>query len=112
VHWDLRLEMEGTLKSWAIPKKPPTKAGVKRLAIAVADHPIEYADFEGEIPEGQYGAGRVVLWDKGSYNLLENGKNRFKLRFLGKRLKGIYILLKFPKFGEHAWLFFKPKLSS
>jgi DNA ligase D-like protein (predicted 3'-phosphoesterase) len=112
VHWDLRLEIECTLKSWALPKKPPLKSGIKRLAIAVQDHPLEYADFEGEIPDGEYGAGRVILWDKGSYNFLENEENHLKLRFFGKKLKGIYILLKFPKFGENAWLFFKTKLSS
>jgi DNA ligase D-like protein (predicted 3'-phosphoesterase) len=99
--------MEGALRSWALPKKPPLTSGIRRLAIAVEDHPLDYADFEGEISEGQYGAGSVIIWDKGSYNLLENDENRLKLRFLGKKLKGIYILLKLPQFGENAWLFFK-----
>jgi len=112
LHWDLRLEIKKTLKSWALPKKPPLKSGIKRLAIAVEDHSIEYIDFEGEIPEGQYGAGSVKIWDKGSYTLLENVENSLKLKFFGKKLKGIYILFKFPKLGDNAWLFFKTKLPS
>lgn len=107
MHWDLRLEMDSTLKSWAIPKKPPTEPGIKRLAIGVEDHPLDYADFEGEIPEDQYGAGMVKIWDSGSYDLLEKYDNRMKFRIFGKKLKGIYILYKFPKAGENCWLFFK-----
>nr|NIU01496.1 3'-phosphoesterase [Nitrosopumilaceae archaeon]NIU87923.1 3'-phosphoesterase [Nitrosopumilaceae archaeon]NIV66207.1 3'-phosphoesterase [Nitrosopumilaceae archaeon]NIX62098.1 3'-phosphoesterase [Nitrosopumilaceae archaeon] len=67
LHYDLRLEFDNKLKSWALPKSPPSKTNDKRLAIEVPDHPIEYAKFEGEIPEGNYGAGTVEIWDKGSF---------------------------------------------
>ena len=93
LHYDLRLEMDGVLKSWAVPKEPPKTAGVKRLAVQVEDHPIEYADFEGIIPEGHYGAGKVEIWDKGSYILKERRRIIFKLN--GGRLRGAYVLLRF-----------------
>jgi DNA ligase D-like protein (predicted 3'-phosphoesterase) len=110
LHWDLRLEMDGVLKSWAVPKEPPKKAGIKRLAFQVEDHDLDYAEFEGEIPEDEYGAGTVEIWDKGEYDLLESHENRFKFKLLGKKLKGIYVLFKFPKAGANAWLFFKTKV--
>ncbi|MCK4756347.1 3'-phosphoesterase [candidate division WOR-3 bacterium] len=109
LHWDLRLEMDNVLKSWAVPKEPPTKHGIKRLALQVEDHALDYADFKGEIPENQYGAGKVEICDKGEYILLEKHENRMKFELLGKKLKGIYVLFKFPKAGENAWLFFKMK---
>ncbi len=111
LHWDLRLEMDGVLKSWAVPKEPPKKSGIKRLAIQVEDHDLDYATFEGDIPEGEYGAGKVEIWDNGEYLLLEKYKNRLKFHLIGKILKGIYVLFKYPKAGERAWLFFKKRES-
>ena len=107
LHWDLRLEMDKVLKSWAVPKKLPTKKGVKRLAIQVDDHDLDYADFEGEIPKGMYGAGEVLIWDKGEYDLVEREKDKIVADFKGKKLKGKYALVRFKKTGENNWLFFK-----
>jgi len=107
LHWDLRLEMDGVLKSWAVPKEPPAKSGIRRLAVQVEDHPIEYANFEGVIPEGQYGAGVVEIWDKGTYRLIERTPDKIVFEIHGKRLKGKYCLLRFK--GEKNWLFFKKK---
>lgn len=109
LHYDFRLEMDGILKSWAIPKKPEDKPGVRRLAIQVEDHPVEYAVFEGIIPEGQYGAGKVEVWDSGDYKLVKRTGGSIEVEIHGKRLKGRFILMKFEKAGENAWLFFKKK---
>ena len=106
LHYDLRLEMNGVLKSWAVPKEPPIEKGVKRLAVATEDHPIGYEDFEGTIPEGQYGAGTVEIWDKGSFELEDMKKDRIVFHINGNKLKGKYVLLKF-KGQEKNWLFFK-----
>lgn len=107
LHWDLRLEMKGVLKSWAIPKEPPKKEGEKRLAIQVEDHDIDYASFSGTIPEGQYGAGKVIIWDKGTYEPIDVKDKKIIFKINGKKLKGTYVLVKFkpPK----NWLFFKKK---
>jgi len=109
LHWDLRLEMSGVLKSWAIPKQPPTKKGVKRLAIKVEDHPLKYAKFHGVIPEPHYGAGKVEIWDKGTYEMLEKKQKSMKIRLHGKKLKGDYVLVKtaYGNKPEKSWLFFK-----
>ena len=109
LHWDLRLEMDGALKSWAIPKEPPISDGVKRLAVEVEDHPIEYASFEGVIPERQYGAGRVLIWDKGTYNLIDMKEDKIVINIDGQRLKGEYCLIK-TKLQKNGWLFFKNKV--
>lgn len=111
LHYDLRLEMKGVLKSWAVPKQPPKTKGTKRLAIQVEDHPLDYASFQGVIPEGNYGAGKVEIWDNGKYELVEKNSNSIKIKFDGKKLKGNYVLLK-TKYGikpEKSWLFFKTK---
>lgn len=109
LHWDLRLEMNGTLKSWAVPKQPPKAKGTKRLAIQVEDHPIEYAKFKGTIPEGNYGAGKVEIWDSGTYELIEKDSKKIEIKIFGKKLKGNYVLVK-TSYGnkpEKSWLFFR-----
>jgi len=106
LHWDLRFEIDNTLKSWALPKIPPTKIGEKRLAVSIPDHPIEYALFEGEIPEGNYGAGQVTIWDSGTFEIIERDKRKLVVKIMGKKLEGEYCLLHF-KPVEKNWLFFK-----
>ncbi len=113
LHYDLRLEMDGVLKSWAIPKEPPLDEKTKRLAVMTEDHPLDYATFEGVIPEGQYGAGRVGVWDKGTFNLEERGADKFIVNIQGMRLEGRYALIKLKPGGGfkggNNWLFFKIK---
>jgi len=109
LHWDLRLEINHVLKSWAIPKEPPKTKGIKRLAIQVEDHPLDYANFKGTIPEGHYGAGKVEIWDKGNYELIEKDAKKIEFKLYGKKLKGNYVLIK-THYGakpEKSWLFFK-----
>ena len=108
-HWDLRLEICGTLKSWAVPKEPPTEKGLKRLAIQVEDHPMEYANFEGVIPKGNYGAGKVVIWDNGTFLLEERNDNKLVFKLDGRYINGRYALIKAPNMGKNSWLFFKTK---
>jgi DNA ligase D-like protein (predicted 3'-phosphoesterase) len=107
LHYDFRLEIDGVLKSWAIPKEPPTESGIKRLAVQVEDHPIEYATFEGTIPEGQYGAGKVEIWDKGEYIMKERSEDKLVFELNGNKLKGTYCLIRFKE--KENWLFFKKK---
>ncbi len=111
LHYDLRLEENGVLKSWAVPKLPPRKEGVKRLAVQTEDHPLGYEDFEGSIPEGEYGAGEVEIWDKGGYLPLEVSRSKRILEIRGKRLKGRYALIKLKALDskDNNWLFFKLK---
>jgi DNA ligase D-like protein (predicted 3'-phosphoesterase) len=110
LHYDLRLEMDGVLRSWALPKGPPLQPDVKRLAVRTEDHPIEYADFEGVIPEGEYGAGKVEIWDKGRFRPLEIEENKIVFTVDGEKLKGDYCLIKLrPKTDPKNWLFFKKK---
>jgi len=96
LHYDFRLEMDGTLKSWAVPKGPPYEVSERRLAVAVEDHPMDYARFEGVIPKGEYGGGTVMVWDIGTYELMDGNYARGKLHFHlhGKKLEGEWILVK------------------
>jgi len=107
LHYDLRLEKDGVLKSWAVPKGPPEKSGDKRLAVQVEDHPLEYAKFEGIIPGGQYGAGKVKIWDKGFYESIAWEEEKIEFIVKGERMEGRYVLVKFRKAGKNNWLFFK-----
>src|SRR5215211_1220166 len=111
LHYDLRLEMEGVLRSWAVPKGPSYDTAEKSLAVHVEDHPLEYGDFEGLIPEGNYGAGAVIVWDRGQWlpvrnpaDGLANGKLLFELR--GLKLHGLWTLVKLKK-GDKEWLLIK-----
>jgi bifunctional non-homologous end joining protein LigD len=112
LHYDFRLEVNGALASWAVPKGPPEERGEKRLAVHVEDHPIDYAKFEGEIPKGNYGAGQVQIWDKGTYEVegpesaaaqIERGD--FKFRLHGERLNGRFVLVKMRRSDRgNEWL--------
>ena len=123
LHYDLRLEIDGVLVSWALPKDPPLVEGVKRLAIQTEDHPMAYASFEGTIPEGQYGAGTVEIWDHGTFEsikekagegidlgaCLKNGQ--IEVYFSGNKITGPYALIRTNMAGtdKKQWLFFKMK---
>lgn len=121
LHYDLRLELDGTLKSWAIPKGPTLNPREKRLAVMVEDHPYEYKDFEGIIPENNYGAGKVYIWDKGTYHaygmdsrdestpVLREGLSKGHLTFIleGKILKGEFALVRLKKATPKDWLMIK-----
>jgi bifunctional non-homologous end joining protein LigD len=125
LHYDLRLELDGVLKSWAVPKGPSLDPSAKRLAMMVEDHPFDYKDFEGIIPEGSYGAGGVIIWDRGTYRhpaatgkreserLLREGLEKGDLKFVleGVKLKGQFTLVRIRKQDDdgNAWLLFKKK---
>jgi DNA ligase D-like protein (predicted 3'-phosphoesterase) len=106
LHFDLRLEFNKVLVSWAIPKEPPKAEGIKRLAIQTEDHPLEYSLFAGIIPKGNYGAGKVEIWDRGTFSVKYKGRDKIEFFLKGKKLKGMYILVK-TKFARNSWLFFK-----
>lgn len=108
LHWDFRLEMDGVLKSWVVPKMPPMKTGVRRLAVAVEDHDLDYFDFEGTIPEGEYGAGSVEIWDKGTYEVESSKPEKLVFKLHGERMRGRYTLVHFTEKDEN-WLLFKTK---
>lgn len=116
LHYDFRLEWNGTLLSWAVPKGPSTDPSVKRLAMQVEDHPIDYANFEGVIPEGEYGGGTVMVWDNGTWTPEQDdpeaalAKGDFKFRLDGKKLKGSWVLVRTRGFGgssKPTWLLIK-----
>lgn len=110
LHFDFRLEMEGVLKSWAVPKGPSMNPGEKRLAIMVEDHTLEYGSFEGVIPEGHYGAGTVVIWDNGEFEMLRGGirEGRMEFSLKGTKLKGIFAMARMSG-KEKEWLLMKKK---
>jgi len=105
LHYDFRLEMDNVLKSWAVPKEPPSQPGIRRLAVEVEDHPLSYIDFEGLIPEGMYGAGKVEIWDKGTYILKNRSENKIEFTLQGEKLSGNYVLIRFR--GDKNWLLIK-----
>lgn len=121
LHYDFRLELDGVLKSWAVPKGPSMNPKDKRLAMMVEDHPYDYKDFEGTIPEGNYGAGIVEIWDNGTYSDIENSPREeaeknlrvglksgdFKIRLLGKKLQGEFVLVKLKGKDDNSWLLIK-----
>jgi bifunctional non-homologous end joining protein LigD len=117
LHYDLRLEMDGVLKSWAVPKGPSLDPSVKRLAVHVEDHPFEYRKFEGQIPQGEYGGGDVIVWDRGTYTVdgtlsgqaqLAKGDLKFTLR--GEKLQGSFVLVKIRSSQkQNEWLLIKHK---
>jgi DNA ligase D-like protein (predicted 3'-phosphoesterase) len=106
-HFDFRLERDGVLKSWAIPKGMPEKPGVKRLAIQVEDHELEFGRFEGEIPESDYGAGRIKIWDQGTYELEEWTADRIAVTLQGSRVVGAFNLIRFKHGESRDWLLIK-----
>ncbi len=107
LHYDFRLEIDGVLKSWAVPKGIPLEPGLKRLAVQVEDHPIDYIDFTGQIPEGQYGAGTVEIWDSGGFELAKKGTGHLEFTLHGKKLSGDYVLIHTD--GKN-WLLIKRKI--
>lgn len=108
-HYDFRLEKDGVLKSWAVPKGVPEDAGTKRLAIQVEDHDLEYGNFEGTIPAGSYGAGSVRIWDRGTCELKEWSPDKIVFTLHGFRIEGNYSLVRFRRAGAQDWLLIKQK---
>ena len=110
LHYDLRLELEGVLRSWAVPKGPSMDPVERRLAVQVEDHPLKYIDFEGIIPQGCYGAGAVVVWDRGTYELIEKKAHKIAFVLKGERLKGGFTLVLLKGRGKgNEWLLIKKK---
>ncbi len=117
LHYDFRLEIDGVLKSWAVPKGPTLDPSIKHLAAHVEDHPIEYGDFEGNIPAGNYGAGSVMLWDRGTFEILGDvpgaaqiARGDLKFRLHGEKLKGEFALVHMKNRGKgNEWLIIKKK---
>lgn len=108
LHYDFRIEMGGVLRSWAVPKGPPLEPGIRRLAVRVDDHPVGYVDFEGVIPGGQYGAGQVAIWDRGTYALKYDGKDKIEIIMRGEKMRGQYTLVQTHN-NPKNWLLMKLK---
>lgn len=106
-HFDLRLERDGVFKSWALPKGAPQRPGERRLAIQVGDHELLFGDFEGEIPPGQYGAGNIRIWDRGTYTPVEWTEEQIVFDARGDKMDGRFTLIHFRRGGPHAWLAIK-----
>ena len=109
LHYDFRLESDGALRSWAVPKGIPETTHERRLAVETEYHPLEYANFEGTIPKGEYGAGTVIIWDKGHYTTKLWEDDKIEVTLDGQRLKGRYILVRLKKAGDKDWLMLKGK---
>ena len=117
LHYDFRLELDGVMKSWAVPKGPSTDPSVRRLAMEVEDHPIDYNTFEGTIPAGEYGGGTVMLWDRGTYDAEDGGgaeslregyaRGDLKITLDGERLQGSWVLVRMKRPGRPQWLLIK-----
>jgi bifunctional non-homologous end joining protein LigD len=107
LHYDFRLERDGVFKSWAVPKGIPETMGIRHLAVQVPDHPLDWGSFEGTIPEGQYGAGTVELWDEGTYDLVKWSDKEIDFILHGRRLEGPYSLIRFQRKGPRDWLVFR-----
>ncbi|HEC79898.1 MAG: 3'-phosphoesterase [Candidatus Coatesbacteria bacterium 4484_99] len=108
-HFDLRLERDDVLWCWAVPKGIPLEMGVRRLAIRTEDHDKSALTFEGEIEEGKYGAGKIVIWDRGEFTFDSIADNKIVFRVKGEKMHGKYVLVRMPKAGEDAWLIFRGK---
>lgn len=106
LHWDLRLEREGVLKSWAVPKGPPEEKGTRRLAVQTEDHPVEYADFHGTIPQGEYGGGTISTWDRGEYETEKWREGEIIVHLRGGRLKSRYCMIGL-RDQRRNWLLFR-----
>ncbi len=109
LHYDFRLEMSGVLKSWAVPKGIPPEAGVRRLAVEVEDHPVDYIDFSGVIPEGEYGAGTVEVWDKGTFEIKNQTANFLEFNLKGRRISGEFALI---RMADKNWLLIRRKIKT
>lgn len=110
-HYDFRLLLDGVLKSWAVPKGVPEEPKVRRLAVQTEDHPVAYGDFEGTIPEGEYGAGEVTIFDKGKFELIEMKDDKIVVKLDGARLKGTYAIVRFKgkEASDKNWLIMRTK---
>lgn len=106
-HYDFRLERDGVFKSWVLRKSIPAASGIRRLAIHVEDHNLSFGDFEGEIPRGKYGAGKITIWDTGTCSVSSWDRDHISFRLHGSKLVGDYSLIRFKRAGPDRWLLVK-----